>query len=306
MTRSTASSQPVPPPRPSDLPPLATPTSTFSPTFSPFSPFDPSLPLPPPRPQNLGKITTPTKPLLSPFPALGIYEATPVYIAPGSSGRPIYVEPSKMDEMLPPPYPGFFPGNHYERTPTGNFPNDTSIDTSGHYESIPPVECNFPVEHVLEESQINQQSSACSQISQQSQQKDCSYDKLSHEPNHATNYDNLTLQANNGMDKISCDHCVLQSNVVISEDDKIKEENPNNSYVNINEIQVEDSPCSYDTLKALNEEAIEHCYEIPPSEVVMDDQEQKTKLQEDHLYENNSISKMTGIEPEDSDTRTCT
>ena len=258
MTRSMVSSQPIPPPRPSDLPPLSTPTSAFSPTFSPFSPFDMSnQPLPPPRPQNLGTLPTPTKqlnPLFSPFPmppAQSTYESTPVYIAPGNTGRPIYIEPTKMNAELPPPYPNCV--NHYERTPTGVVSlgtTSTRANSPNHYESIPPL---------VDDTHIGSnghQHAGLKQVTEESDEK--SRNGLGDEEE----YEKL-----NQFQSIVDESCQYD-NLEPSAPDKVPDGNHTTApaYVNLETVQVEEVNSSYDVLKPVVKESKpleEHPYDLP-------------------------------------------
>ena len=131
-----SSTQPIPPPRPTDLPPLPTPTSLFSHVFSPFSPGECNIanqPVPPPRPPNFSQLTTPTSMSALKFPPPSNQDLVPVYVQPpGASERPIYIEPNKtFEEEPPPPYPEH---NLYELTPTGS-QNNVSSQTTHNKES---------------------------------------------------------------------------------------------------------------------------------------------------------------------------
>ena len=246
MTRSTVSTQPIPPPRPSDLPPLSTPTnSAFSPTFSPFSPFDTTLPLPPPRPHHLGSLTTPTKlfnPLLSPFPMpQSIYESTPVYVAPGNTGRPIYIEPSKMNQELPPPYPNCT--NHYERTPTGALLLDQSLtDSSVHYESIPPLVYNTYT--VTTSSDLKLTSEIPVAKTSETVDED-EYEKLRSPGAEIKEgcYDNLEPQSSKALVICSDEEQEVQDEQNLQDEKELA-----NSYVNLKEIQIDEMQ-PYDLLQ---------------------------------------------------------
>ena len=295
MTRSTISTQPIPPPRPSDLPQLSTPTnSAFSPSlFSPFSPFDVSQPLPPPRPQHLGSLTTPTKPfnpLLSPFPIpQSIYESTPVYIAPGNTGRPIYVDPSKMNGQLPPSYPNCI--NHYERTPTGTLlVGQPQTDSSVLYESIPPLVYNTYTDTTNLKLTDNKTIAAASfKISEVLVEED-EYEKLRSpiEEMKEGCYDNLEPSVNA---HVSCSDEVqhVQSSKITKTLDELdlSDKELVNSYVNLKEVQTDKISSNYDSLQPATE-VDEPRYNNPASLEEVDNKEEieTLEVEVDPHYEN--------------------
>ena len=153
-----------------------------------------------------------------------------MYIAPGNTGRPIYIEPTKMDEELPPPYPNCV--NHYERTPTGMLPLVVNQENStGLYESIPPLEVADAV--ATHGGKIPEEKQKCDDGDQEDD-----YEKLALHSNQSDVvrdgcYDNLQPHT---------DQTLPDSTVtIVSTKDTV-------SYTNLKDIQETEAP-SYDSLE---------------------------------------------------------
>ncbi len=209
-----------------------------------------------------------------------LYESTPVYIAPGNTGRPIYLDPGKMDAELPPPsYPNCV--NHYERTPTGMFPLavNQEIRSSGHYESIPPLVGNDYIDSDVCVMQLQQKVDIAKFGAGAGREEgDGEYEKL--DQIREGPYDNLRPQK-----------VVDVGNVQQTSDVRNGESNVDHvsSYVNLKEVQAKETP-SYDFLASVRESDKENDLNATDSAPTTDQLINAAALQDDETisphYEN--------------------
>ena len=193
-----------------------------------------------------------------------LYESTPVYIAPGNTGRPIYLDPGKMDAELPPPsYPNCV--NHYERTPTGMFPlaMNQEMRSSGHYESIPPLVGNDYIDSDASVMQLQQKVNVAKFGACAGEEGDGQYENL--DQIREAPYDNLRPQK--VVDVGNVQQTALDVRNGESNVDHVS------SYVNLKEVQAKETP-SYDFLASVRESDKENgisANSTPPTDPQLND-----------------------------------